>query len=130
MWIKLEDKEVELLKGLLPEMAAGERRDAQLFWNDDVAGNKEAREACVGRAEQYEALANKIIAREAEAGDPIDAAYRNAVETNDDLEVDEDAIVTHGADAGAWVHAWVWVTDEKAGIEPEEEGEETEGDDA
>lgn len=128
MWIKLEDKEVELLKGLLPEMAAGERRDAQLFWNDDVAGNKEAREACVGRAEQYEALANKILQHEAEAGNSVDAAYRNAVETSDELEVDEDAIVSAGADPGAWVHAWVWVTREQAGIEPEEADEEEEDD--
>ncbi|MGK9085239.1 hypothetical protein KXR64_14285 [Brucella intermedia] len=82
MWIKLEDKEVELLKGLLPEMAAGERRDAQLFWNDDVAGNKEAREACVGRAEQYEALANKIIAREA-GGDGFDGECPGCADKTD-----------------------------------------------
>lgn len=40
---------------------------------------------------------------------------------NDDCEIDEDAIVSKGADAGAFVHAWVWVRDEDAGIEEEED---------
>jgi hypothetical protein len=48
-------------------------------------------------------------------------AYRNAVETSDELEVDDDAIVSMGADPGAWVHAWVWVTNERAGIEEDED---------
>jgi hypothetical protein len=66
-------------------------------------------------------ILQKILQREAEKDDPIDAAYRNAVETDDELEVDEDAIVSPGTDPGAWVHAWVWVTNEQAGIEPEED---------
>ncbi len=40
---------------------------------------------------------------------------------NDDCEIDEDAIVSKGSDAGAFVHAWVWVTDEEAEIEEEED---------
>ena len=128
MWINLDDKEVKILRELLPEMASGERRDAKLFWNDAVSGNKDTREACISRAERYEAIANKILQHEAEAGNSVDAAYRNAVETSDELEVDEDAIVSAGADPGAWVHAWVWVTREQAGIEPEEEDEEEEDD--
>lgn len=42
-------------------------------------------------------------------------AYRQAVETSDELEVDENAIVSD-SDDGAFVMAWVWVTNEEAGI--------------
>lgn len=45
-----------------------------------------------------------------------DQAYIDAVESNDELEVDPDAIVSTGSDAGAWVMALVWVTDHQAGL--------------
>jgi hypothetical protein len=48
-------------------------------------------------------------------------AYRDAVETSDELEVDADAIVSPGGDPGAFVMTWTWVSNEKAGIDEEEE---------
>ena len=49
-------------------------------------------------------------------------AYRSGVETDDDFEVDPDACVSVGdAPGGAWVHTWVWVTNEQAGVEEDEE---------
>lgn len=42
----------------------------------------------------------------------------------DDLEIDDAPIVSEGGDPGAWVSAWVWVTDAEAGVERDEEDEE------
>lgn len=40
------------------------------------------------------------------------AAYAQAVETRDgELEVDDNAIVSVSEDGGAYVMAWVWVSD-------------------
>lgn len=48
--------------------------------------------------------------------DPDAAAFIAAVDIDDDLEVDEDAVVSRGEDDGAFVMSWVWVTNEAAGI--------------
>lgn len=50
--------------------------------------------------------------------DPNTSAFLNAVDTDDDLEVDEDAVISRGDD-GAFVMSWSWVSNEKAGLEPE-----------
>jgi len=44
-------------------------------------------------------------------------SYRDAISTHDELEVDDDAMASVGDDPGAWVHAWIWVSNEEAGIE-------------
>lgn len=49
------------------------------------------------------------------------SAYREGVEGDDEMEIDADAVVSLGGDPGAWVMAWVWVTNEQAGIETEDE---------
>jgi hypothetical protein len=94
MWINLDDQERELIKAMCKHGTHG------AFVN----------------------LADKLT--KAETPDPAHDAYRNAVDTDDDLEVDADAVVSRGGDPGCWVHAWVWVTDEQAGIEPDDEEEE------
>ena len=38
---------------------------------------------------------------------PDTAAFAGAVSTNDDLEVDEDPLISRG-DEGAFVMSWVW----------------------
>lgn len=48
------------------------------------------------------------------------ATYRDAVQTREgELEVDPNAIVSVSDDGGAYVAAWVWVTDDQAGVETE-----------
>jgi len=46
-------------------------------------------------------------------------AYVSAAQEKwgDDVEVDANAIVSEGDDDGAYVMAWVWVSDEAAGLE-------------
>jgi hypothetical protein len=61
---------------------------------------------------------------ETETPDPeqakIEAAYRAAANkyhaSDGELEIDADAKVSIGDDPGAYVQAWVWVTNEEAGI--------------
>lgn len=55
-----------------------------------------------------------------------DQRYRDAAEglnfvREGECEIDDWAVVSKGDDGGAYVMAWVWVTDEQAGIDPEEE---------
>jgi hypothetical protein len=49
-------------------------------------------------------------------------AYRRAAihQHHDEgvIEIDENARVSDGADGGAYVQAWVWVSDEDAGLIP------------
>jgi hypothetical protein len=97
MWIHFDDKELEIL-----EQALSRKVSFHL-----VSSHIEETKAA-------QALLDKI--REAKVVDPVDALYRAAVKTSDDLEVDDDAIVSTGADPGAWVHAWVWVSNEDAGV--------------
>lgn len=54
--------------------------------------------------------------------DPADP-YRAAaqMQADDDLEVDDDAVVALGDDPGAWVHAWIWIRNDEAGIPDEDE---------
>ena len=53
-----------------------------------------------------------------------DEKYRTAARTQygngDDVEIDRDATVSIGDDPGAFVQAWLWVTDDDAGIETDD----------
>jgi len=65
-------------------------------------------------------------------GGEDDAAFISAAKDNytgcggeysdGDINVDDDAVVSQ-SDKGAYVAAWVWVTNEEAGIEGEDDGE-------
>jgi hypothetical protein len=49
----------------------------------------------------------------------IEAKYRKAADEmsrEGECEVDDGAVVSIGSDSGAYVMAWMWVTDEEAGI--------------
>lgn len=48
-----------------------------------------------------------------------DGLYRSAAIdrwTKDKLQIEDDAVVSAG-EGGAWVQAWVWVSDDQAGID-------------
>lgn len=86
-------------------------------------------EALIARGLTYGA-ACETFGKVQDRDEPHLAAFRDAVDCDDELEVDPAAIVSQGED-GAFVHSWVYVTNEQAGLEPEpEEGEEEESDDA
>ena len=52
------------------------------------------------------------------SGQYSDAAYRRAAraeyEREGEVEIDDNAVISRGDDAGAYVQAWVWVSDEEA----------------
>jgi len=52
--------------------------------------------------------------------DPELAPYRAAAaeqSSDGELEIDPGAVVSKGGDRGAYVMAWIWISDEDAGIE-------------
>lgn len=62
------------------------------------------------------------------APDSKDQRYRDAAENlnfvrDGECEIDSNAVVSKGGDPGAYVMAWVWVYDDDAGIEPEEDAD-------
>lgn len=110
MWIHLDETQLGLVKDAMLALAEGSDRDAALFWTSEL---KEARERLEQQARDYRAIAG-IVGITVDPCDPHrQAAQKRA---NDDLEIDDDAIVSAGDDPGAWVHAWIWITDEEAGL--------------
>lgn len=100
MWINLDDTDMKVF--------------------EDIANGG----SIVNSRKAIKALHSRITDKKAEQADL--QAYRDAVETDDELKVDADAVVSPGDDPGAWVMAWIWITNEQAGIETgdEEESEE------
>jgi hypothetical protein len=61
----------------------------------------------------------KLLAERSGAGSDASAvaAYQNgadALASDGEIEVDDDAVVSIGGDGGAYVQAWLWVSDEAA----------------
>jgi len=73
-----------------------------------------------------EAIAKRIEESVANRKDPQLAEYVGAAielfAKDGELEVDDDAVVSKGGDAGAYVMCWRWVSDEDAGVKPEKAG--------
>jgi hypothetical protein len=59
------------------------------------------------------------------ADDDVTRAYRAAAKDwwnrEGEIEVDDDAIVSVSSDGGAYVGAWVWVSEDQADLEGDEE---------
>lgn len=76
-----------------------------------------------------EALAAAIEAVESAHGnDPETVTFREAAGAeyaNDEVEIDDDAMISR-SDNGAFVQAWVWVSNEEAGVEGESDEEDDE----
>ncbi|QIG69335.1 hypothetical protein EVB78_133 [Rhizobium phage RHph_N1_15] len=104
MWINLDDKEFELVMEALRGNCS------------DKSGEPTAYDPIHDRFEKVRA-----------DFDPADP-YREAAkqQANDELEVDDDAVVSPGDDPGAWVHAWIWIRNDEAGIPDEEDDDDSE----
>lgn len=104
MWINLDDNEIHLI------------RRALSFWCESEKtipasdGGETAKQMTALQASIEEAM-EKVRANEG-------SAHRAAAQdrANDNLQVDDDAIVSLGDDPGCWVHAWIWISDTKAGV--------------
>jgi hypothetical protein len=83
--------------------------------------------ALLGAHPDHEAadVALKLLADRAGAGSDAGAvaAYQkgaDALARDGEIEIDEDAVVSIGDDSGAYVQAWLWVSDEAAGLSQQE----------
>ena len=81
----------------------------------------------VGRVNEAKLLQGKIDRelRDFETTEKYRRAAEDNYEHEGELEFDKGCVVSMGDDPGAYVQGWRWVTDEEAGIETEEEDEET-----
>ncbi|QNG62646.1 hypothetical protein B1VFA_014 [Rhizobium phage B1VFA] len=97
MWINLTDDELKLIN-----LGLSKCQDYLIAGAEELAA----------RIEEQQQVA------------PNDVLYISAARdhwASDDLEIDDDPRVSAGGDPGAWVHAWVWVRDDEAGIPDEDE---------
>lgn len=90
MWLNFNKREVEIIK----EAMAAKGRAGQ-----EVLDTITHFQAVVENAEKYKAGAIGIL-------------------QDQQVEVEQDAVISKGEEPGAYVMAWVWVTDDDAGIEP------------
>jgi len=105
MWINLSDEEVESI------------RQANLVSMKATGG-------LVGCG----LMLKRIAESQVENNSDLHRKYREAISSIDGkMEIDDDAIVSIGADDGAYIMAWVWVTNEDAGIESEDEEDKVDG---
>ncbi len=103
MWFNLDDDDQALITALVDKMPVSA---SDLATADPLAV-------------KLHALRSRITDFKTEQAD-LDA-YRGAVETNDDLECDDDAVVLPVVlVGGAFVMTWAWVTNEDAGIEDDD----------
>lgn len=59
--------------------------------------------------------------------DPYVRAARQLVAGGDDIEIDDTVALSRG-DGGTWVSAWLWVSDDEAGVDSDEDDDEDEED--
>lgn len=98
MWIQFDEKQLEALGALV---ALGQSKTVGTILNGFA-------EVVAERMAWYA------------APDANDQRYRDAVETNDELEMDADAVTSIG-DEGAFVMTWTFVRNEDAGVSDEPE---------
>lgn len=77
------------------------------------------------KAKDRDAYIRERIAQYSDEGgeEAFRQGAREAWAREGEIEIDPGAIVSMGGDPGAYVMAWVWVSNEEAGIESEEEDE-------
>lgn len=100
----------------------------------DLDGGLEPRPAAPSLADRLRSLisegltyseAAKVFGDHQDATEPHLKAYRDALPSwAGEREVDSNAMVSKGGDAGAYVQAWVWVSDSEAGVESDDEDDE------
>lgn len=84
-------------------------------WLVDPAAKSEAQAMWEGISNFYADMV-KWDADQKELAHYRDAAQDRFLGDEGDIEVDDEAIVSVGGDNGAYVQAWVWVSDEDAGM--------------
>lgn len=110
MWINLSDDELVIAKQALS-------RKATFHLVSSHAEEAKAVQALLSRIAEIESW------KRPEDGQIITRARE--LYANDETEIDDDPAVSH-ADDGTWVAAWVWVSNEEAGLIDDEDGDDPE----
>lgn len=61
----------------------------------------------------------RLVGESGEQSPYVAAAREHPLLSEGTLEVDDKTVVSHGADEGAYVMAWLWIDNDAAGVEPE-----------
>lgn len=113
MWFKFTNEQVDLLESALEKEIRNIGKAIEILEANEM---KDSVAPVAARRADMTALLTSIKSdRVIDDSDPYREAARGRA--NDDLEVDQDAVVSPGGDPGAWVQAWIWISDEEAGIE-------------
>ena len=99
MWMQLDEAQQKALERVL--------EDATMFATMQRGESKDA-DVIAERLAWYR------------APDANDQRFRNAVNTNNELEMDDDAVTSVGGD-GAFVMTWTFVSNEAAGVTDDED---------
>ncbi|WP_276122647.1 hypothetical protein [Pararhizobium qamdonense] len=121
MWINLDDQRMTLIESALARRISGVKRDIERLMDGNQALNKTYIDGLTETQKELQAALDHFgeARKDFDPADPYRAAAQGGA--TDELEIDDDAIVSPGSDPGAWVHAWVWVTNDDAGVETKED---------
>jgi hypothetical protein len=116
MWLNLDDRQMTVIEAALAGSISKTREGLDHLMNGNQDLNKEFIEAHKASLKETQAILDVLGAKRADF-DPADP-YRAAAQdqANDELEIDDDAVVSLGDDPGAWVHAWIWIRNSEAGV--------------
>jgi DNA-directed RNA polymerase subunit RPC12/RpoP len=112
MWHNIDDKKMELIEsairfqiGEIQRVGAGYEKSAS-----------EPPKSLEERIKALQAVLDGFATTRADfdENDPYRAAAKE--QADDELEVDEDAVVSPGDDPGCWVQVWIWIKDHEAGL--------------
>jgi hypothetical protein len=115
MWLNLDDKQMTGVEAALASTIS-RYREALDTLNGNQALNASEIQTVTAAKDELQAILDRFgkIRSDFDPADPYRAAAQE--QADDDLEIDQDAVVSSGDDAGAWVMGWTWVTDEAAGL--------------
>lgn len=124
MWINLDDNQMTSIESALAHRISGMRQAIDVLMDGNQSLNKDAIDRITAHQIELQALLDTFGEKRKEfnPADPYRAFAKS--QATDEVEIDDDAIVSPGGDPGAWVHAWVWVTNEEAGLFSSDHAEE------
>ncbi|AGC36139.1 hypothetical protein B7L88_gp149 [Rhizobium phage RHEph10] len=121
MWINLDDKQMTGVESALASSISRYREALDTLMNGNQALNASAISDITKAKDELQAILDRFGKARAEF-DPADP-YRAYLQTqaDDEMEVDDDAVVSPGSDPGAFVQAWIWVRNDEAGVQDEDD---------
>lgn len=128
MWLQLENEQIEAIELALSSKVRDLDQAVQIL--NDV-GQTNSIQPILDIRNRMDRARQDIAEKKAAQENPDVALYKAAAlkehHEEGECEIDDDAIVSMGADPGAYVMAWIWVAGAQAGISEDKEGEDDNG---